>query len=149
MTSEAIRGPFEVVVGVDGSASGRGALRWAVDEARARHGRVTVVHAWTTPYDWQMEVLVPPDVDALRAAAQRRLDDTVAAVEHAGVPTDPVLVEGDPREVLLAYARGSDLLVVGSHGHGRVAEMLLGSVSSYCAHHAPVPVVIVRPRPTD
>ena len=35
-----------IVVGVDGSAASRAALRWAVEEARLRKARVVVVHAW-------------------------------------------------------------------------------------------------------
>jgi len=36
------------------------------------------------------------------------------------------------------------MLVVGSHGHGRVTEALLGSVSQHVARHASCPVVVVR-----
>ncbi|MCU1368439.1 MAG: uncharacterized protein JWN39_4078, partial [Ilumatobacteraceae bacterium] len=39
---------------------------------------------------------------------------------------------------------GADLLVVGSHGSGVLKELILGSVSNYCAHHSTCPVVLVR-----
>ena len=38
-----------IVVGVDGSASSRDAIRWAVDEARVRKTTVRAVYAWQLP----------------------------------------------------------------------------------------------------
>jgi nucleotide-binding universal stress UspA family protein len=46
-------------------------------------------------------------------------------------------------EMLVDLAADAQLLVVGSRGRGRVAGMVLGSTSSYCAHHSRVPVAIV------
>ena len=46
--------------------------------------------------------------------------------------------------MLVEAAEGADLLVVGSAGHGGLAEALLGSVGQYCAHNAPCPVVVMR-----
>jgi len=37
--------------------------------------------------------------------------------------------------------------VVGSRGHGSVADALLGSVGQYCIHHAHCPVLIMRGEP--
>jgi nucleotide-binding universal stress UspA family protein len=45
--------------------------------------------------------------------------------------------------VLIDAVGEADLLVVGSRGHGGFTNLLLGSVSQQCAHHAPCPVVIV------
>ncbi|KAF9572719.1 hypothetical protein EC968_009534 [Mortierella alpina] len=38
-----------------------------------------------------------------------------------------------------------DMLVVGTRGRSSVKGFLLGSVSRYCLHHSPVPVIVVRP----
>jgi nucleotide-binding universal stress UspA family protein len=54
------------------------------------------------------------------------------------------VAEGHPADVLVRAARGADLLVVGSRGHGGFAGSLLGSVSQYCVHHAACPVLVVR-----
>jgi nucleotide-binding universal stress UspA family protein len=53
---------------------------------------------------------------------------------------------GNPGHKLASAARGADLLVVGSHGHGRLLHAVLGSISEACIRHAPCPVV-VTPQP--
>jgi nucleotide-binding universal stress UspA family protein len=58
-----------------------------------------------------------------------------------------LVINGHPAQVLLDVAAGADLLVVGSRGHGKFAEALLGSVSQNCAHHASCPVLIMRGEP--
>jgi nucleotide-binding universal stress UspA family protein len=62
----------------------------------------------------------------------------------AEVEVRPRVVEGRAAQVLLDAAEGAELLVLGSRGHGGLAEALLGSVGQYCVHHAPCPVVIMR-----
>jgi len=144
MDSRVSEPAYTIVVGVDGLPAGQAALLWAVKEARAHNGSIRVVHAWTSPYDWQIEVTVPPDETRLRREAQGRLDKALSGVDTRGVEFQAKLVEGDPRRVLLDAAREADLLVVGSDGCGPIREILLGSVSSYCAHHASGPVVVVH-----
>jgi nucleotide-binding universal stress UspA family protein len=78
--------------------------------------------------------------------ASTALDAALAALgEQAdGVEIDRVVRMGQPALVLVEEARGADLLVVGSRGHGGFAGLLLGSVSHQCALHASCPVVIVH-----
>lgn len=52
----------------------------------------------------------------------------------------------DVREELVSQAKflAADYLVVGSRGLSKISKMLLGSVSDFCARHAPCAVIIVR-----
>jgi nucleotide-binding universal stress UspA family protein len=142
-----------IVVGVDHSAGSKEALRFALEEARLRRATLRAVHAWRDAYiGWSgIGAGVPPaddDLHEFRDAALSVLDSTLqeAIPDPAGVEVERRLVEGAPAAVLVEESRDADLLVVGSRGLGGFAQLLLGSVSQQCAHHAECPVVIVRPR---
>jgi nucleotide-binding universal stress UspA family protein len=134
-----------IVVGVDGSDSSRRALRWAADQAKLTGAELTVVTTWEYPPTLGWAPPYPSDFDP-NTDAEKAVGETVKAVLGAdpGVVVHMTVTEGHPAFVLTAAARGAELLVVGSRGHGAFAGMLLGSVSEYCAAHAPCPVVVVR-----
>ena len=70
-----------------------------------------------------------------------------ALPDFDGVAIEQRVVEGTAGAVLVDESHEADLLVVGSRGRGGFAQLLLGSVSQQCAHHAACPVVIVRSKP--
>jgi nucleotide-binding universal stress UspA family protein len=142
-----------IIVGVDHSAGAEEALRFAFEEAQLRRSTLRAVHAWQFGYIGapSLEGSVPvlgAELDEHRSAAGAVLDAMVReAIPEAGdVEIERRVVEGAAAAVLVEESRGADLLVVGSRGHGGFAQLLLGSVSQQCAHHAECPVVIVRPR---
>ena len=145
----------KIVVGIDGSNASRDALRWAVEDARARGAEVVALHA----YDVLVPVTdavptAPIDVPGLTAEvhddAQQFVAKVVDEVVGSSVSVDvaPMAVEDAPAKALLDASRDADLLVVGSHGHG-LSGLLLGSVSLECAQHAACPVVIFRSSAQD
>ncbi|MGW6442678.1 universal stress protein [Lentzea sp. NPDC055074] len=142
-----------IVVGVDGSPAALEALRWAVAEARLRGCRVEAVSAWHMDYGMAIgsmaaEIALQLSPENRRAAQQEVLDGAVEPFKDVEILR--LLVEGDPRTALVRAAQDAELLVVGSRGHGPIVEAIIGSVSSYCVHHAPCPVVVVRaPKPVE
>jgi nucleotide-binding universal stress UspA family protein len=134
-----------IVVGVDGSGSGRRALEWAAREAARRDTAVQAVMAWSWDgIEAEMLSATSPEEEHRQAAAV--LDQQVKAViaEHGShLPIAAETVQGSPAEVLTAAARSADLLVLGSHGHGRLRHSVLGSVSEACIRKATCPVVVI------
>lgn len=139
-----------IVVGFDGSESSRQALTWAGQEAAIRAAPLHIVHALPP---WSPDVLLAPEATGwnadAEAAAREQLGQAEAHV-RAGRPQSQVttgVVSGPAGEVLVQAGEGAQLIVVGSRGHGRFAELLLGSVSLHVATRASCPVAVVRQPP--
>lgn len=136
-----------VVVGVDGSACSREALRFALEESRLRDARLQIVTAWTVPATAYAGMFIPgidPTLFEQDAAAE-----STKAVEGArklapDVQIDATTPNGSAAAALVSAAGDADLLVVGSRGHGGFTGLLLGSVSQQLAEHAPCPVAIIH-----
>lgn len=134
-----------IVVGVDGSPASVGALAWAVREGRLSGGVVDVICAWQYPvsYGWAMAGADPE----IRELSMETLEKAIAEVGAAAEEKIRIrlhVIEQEPAQALIEAAKGADLLVVGSRGHGGLTSMRLGSVSQRCIHHGPCPVVVVH-----
>lgn len=133
-----------VVVGIDGSPDSKKALVWAVAQAQRTQAEVEAITAWEVP----LTILLLPtatDSDYAERASTvlaEALDEVLG--DTAPVPVHARAVQGRAARVLTRQAAGADVLVVGSHGRGELPGMHLGSVASYCVHHAPCPVVVLR-----
>jgi nucleotide-binding universal stress UspA family protein len=136
----------QIVVGVDGSAVSVAALRWAFEEAARRGSTVTAVNAWhcdpTTAGLSELDLMQLRPRSEVLEAQRELLANAVNEVGH-DVEVAELLLEGQPGPALVEAAAEAELLVVGSHGYNRLYEALLGSVSSYCVHHAHCPVVVI------
>ncbi len=134
-----------IVAGVDGSSCSLDALEWAIRQAQLIGARVLVVTAWQRPaaVGWGLPVAPPPTPPE---DANSVLEEVLEPIRRRHPTADVQLktVQGHPAPALVEASEGADLLVVGSHGHGAFAGMLLGSVSRHCVSHAKCPVLVVR-----
>ncbi|HTR71090.1 MAG TPA: universal stress protein [Mycobacteriales bacterium] len=131
-----------VVVGVDGSELSNKAVEWATRYAESTGATVQLVSAW----QWALSYGAPmmydgydPTADAEAIVAKVRADVSLPAER-----VETVVREGQAGPTLVDASKGALALVVGSQGHSAISKILLGSVSSYCVHHAECPIVIVR-----
>jgi len=123
-----------VVVGIDTGPRGVSVALVAFELAASFGTSVVAVHAWfSLPGVTEPSRSVPPEV---LAAARERFPQ---------VPVVEVSVEGDPADVLLGHAADAQLICVGSHGRGRFAGAVIGSVGRDVLQRSECPVVLCPP----
>ncbi|MBI3151321.1 MAG: universal stress protein [Chloroflexi bacterium] len=137
----------KILLAVDGSDHALHATRKAAELARAvKPEELRIVVA----YDPIPLYLGEPN---LQIAITNRKGEAeailAAAIKEVGkVPCEihTEIIEGDNASAIIEVAttRGSDLIVMGSRGLGRLAGLLIGSTSQKVVAHAPCPVLIVR-----
>ncbi|MEV6845728.1 universal stress protein [Actinoplanes sp. NPDC051411] len=136
-----------VVVGFDGSATARSAVRYGAREALRQGCGLRIVHAFGWP------VMLPPfhasydqHDQGPRAAMLDLLTQAARAVraDHPHLSVTTRLVDGSPGAVLVEASHDAQSLVVGHRGMGGFAGLLVGSVAPQVAGHARCPVVVVR-----
>jgi nucleotide-binding universal stress UspA family protein len=147
MSAEVTKDGPRIVVGIDGSPSSRTALHWAIRYAHLTGGTVDAIMAVHVPvtlasYPWASLDETDDLDDSALTALQAVLEAEVEADDSHLVGAR--VLNGHPAEVLVQATADADLLVVGSHGHGRFTDALLGSVGQHCVHHAHCPVLIMR-----
>lgn len=140
--------PPVVLVGVDGSQTGRHALAWAAAEAAALRWSLLLVTAWTVPRLVGTDADLGPgfvDETAVERGAREVLDEALAWVEARpeALQVEARLGYGDAAGVLVDASERAGLAVVGKRGRGGFARRLLGGVSIALPAHAHCPTVVV------
>ena len=132
-----------VLVGIDGSRASESATAIAFDEASWRGVDLVALHVWS---DADMTVVRGIEDSALQVAAETTLAESLAGWQdrYPEVTVHRLIEIEYPATRLLEYAKRAQLVVVGSHGRGGFAGMVLGSVGTAVAHAASVPVIVAR-----
>lgn len=84
---------------------------------------------------------------ALREVLQAFSEEVKADAKEQTFVTDEVLIKsGAPAEVIVqtAQEQNCDLIVMGTHGHGVIADVLIGSTAKWVVRQSPIPVLVIR-----
>jgi nucleotide-binding universal stress UspA family protein len=133
-----------IVVGDDGSEHAEAAVRYAIEQARARHTELHVVHSRQMPafsphavaYDGLVERIMQDEINAARERV------ILWREQHPDLLITDEQVCDHPVSALVEASGTADLVVVGSRGLGGFASAVLGSVGHGVRGRAPhaVPV---------
>ena len=137
----------KIMLATDGSRTSDQALAVAKSLASEGAAALTIVHvvekiatSGDAALGWYAdEELVEAKMDKIVAELSKEgLDASAKLVKHVGPQPAHEIAK-------LARQTGADLIVVGTHGHGAIPGILLGSVTQRLLHLAPCPVLVVPP----
>jgi nucleotide-binding universal stress UspA family protein len=135
-----------IVVPIDFSERGRGAVLHAAAIRKRFGSRITLLHVLPPPhYEFgAMEVggSVLEDLFRNRGEQARRDLDAWMAEELPPGDAERVLREGDPAGQIVACAHevGASLIIMPTHGYGTFRRFILGSTTAKVLHDADCPV---------
>ncbi len=128
VTPETVPEVRRLLLAYDGGGKSDHALRWCGELARALSTPVTALTAQDD-----------------ETTAAPLLERTRVHLTALGVACDTRWASGEPAEVIAASARdtGADLVVLGSHSHSRIVEMVMGSTTEAVVRRLDLPVMCV------
>ena len=139
------------LVPVDFSAVSEEIIDTAVNFARAFGGKVVLLHVIQPPIITSEYALpaeaVQETIQAGEKAAAARLSTYVEMFHLAGLAVESIVRHGPPVFAILEEAQRAqaDFIIMGSHGHGRIYDLLVGSTASGVLKEAKCGVIIMPP----
>lgn len=140
-----------ILVPTDFSDRSDAALAYAIDLAKRLGSSIHVLHviddaSFTAVYPDAISVELAGVRAQLTDEAKRRLDALADRCTARGVPATSEVIVGRPARAIseTAAARGSDLIVMATHGRSGLAHLMLGSVAERVLRTAPCAVLTVR-----
>ena len=117
-------------------------LSAAVALAKSERARLFLIHVVDTPGT----LLMGSQSASLHASSDESyLEELVRELEERELPVESMLRFGRPTDGIVAAVEeaGIDLLVMGSHGHGRVESLVYGETVARVHHRIRVPLLVV------
>ncbi|RZQ66133.1 universal stress protein [Amycolatopsis suaedae] len=136
-----------MVVGIDGSEEALAAVRWAAAIAAGRHRRLVLVHVVDDLLGYHRALPLRENMhEAMRERGHRLLGHARDAAREVAPDVEIAtrLRWDTVPAVLLGEAASAALLVLGTPQLRPLGRILVGSVTTALAAHAPCPVAVVR-----
>jgi len=136
----------KILLAVDFSESSEATILQVERRPWPTDSEVFVLHVIDTVMLSSGWVDLSPYVEAQTESARRLVDEAAQRLRSRRLHASSAVLTGYPAALIPAEGErwGADLVVVGSHGAGRVSRFLLGSVARSVLHNTHCSVEIVR-----
>lgn len=140
-----------ILTPVDFSAISKAVVKSSAELARSLDARLVLLHVVQPPVITSEYGAVMVNIQEIVAASEknaaRHLTLMVQKLKAAGYQASYVLLSGSPRTQIVEQAvkLNADYVVLGSHGHSALFDLLAGSTASGVLKKSPCPVVVIPP----
>lgn len=143
---------MRLLVPLDLSSATERVLATAIKLSRAMHANVFLLHVAAPEPDFvgygAGSPAVRDQVAHEHREEHRQLQAHAQALRDLGVDCTALLIQGQTADAILKEAErlGADLILMATHGHGAMFDLLVGSISQAVLRHSRAPVVMVPVR---
>ncbi len=141
-----------IVVGVDLSSATPAVVQMAIEHATAFQANLCLLHVIEPEPSMSAYGFTPEEFPVMttfqneaRRRAKLRLEELLSEVQKKIPSATSHVMEGSPLYALIDYIaeKKADLAIIGSHGHGVIASLLLGTVAEGLVRKSVVPTLVV------
>jgi universal stress protein A len=146
---------MKILVPVDYSDHCLHVLEFASDIARGLNAEISILYVWETMPHFSPELCVTTPsgprrlTELVQDTAEREMKEFLTRCTClAQIPVETHVESGPAASRILQFISrgGFDLVIAGTHGHGGVKHLVLGSVAERLVRLSPVPVITVPER---
>ena len=132
-----------IAVALDNGPADEKVLRHAVPLARSNNATLMLIHVVESP---TADVYGEMVYDTEDRRDHEYMDSLAVQIHQLGVPVEVLIGHGRASDEILdiLHQHKSDLLVMGSHGHRRLLDLMLGETVTAVRHHLDIPVLTVK-----
>jgi manganese transport protein len=131
-------------VALDNSEIDEQVISRAMSLAKIHKAAITLIHVTDSP---GVQVYGEQIHDEHAREDVNYVYEIAAILRHEGYRAKPVLRAGQPADEIIKVAKEEkiDLLLMGSHGHRFIGDILFGETESKVRHNLDIPIMVVKP----
>jgi universal stress protein A len=132
-----------ILLTLDGTPTDRAIIEHVKRLAKLAQSQVVLLHVAD---GWAARTFGPDAVSPEITEDTAYLENVRAEFKAGGITAEAELAYGDPGAEIIKWVekRGCDLVAMSTHGHGFLADLILGSTSRHVRHSISIPVLLLR-----
>ncbi|MCK6604430.1 MAG: universal stress protein [Ignavibacteriaceae bacterium] len=140
----------KILVPIDFSDFSKNAFKYSLSFAKQHNAAITLVYVMEPvfyPPDLSLGQITLPAVDLdMEGKAREELEKVADLARNEGVAAATIIKMGKPFVEIIDTAReeDSDLIIISTHGHSGMEQILFGSTADKVVRKAPCPVLVIR-----